>query len=51
MKLLLGLLVWPLLWLMRKLHLGDMEMRRREQIALIARKLKASHEEQLRMTK
>jgi len=31
MKLLKGLLAWPLLWLFRKLHLGDGEMRRRRQ--------------------
>lgn len=42
MKLLKGLLVWPLLWFMRKFHIGDLspeEITRRQQLAKVARML------------
>lgn len=40
MKLLLGLLVWPLLWLMRRWHLGELEMQRRARVAAILQRMK-----------
>ena len=40
MKLLLGLLVWPLLWFMRVLHLGDEEMERQRRVAGILHRLR-----------